>query len=214
MGLKCAAEGCSTQCQSYYFVCRDHWFRLPVAIQQAVFYNYVEGQIEGSPAWKRELEKCVAWIAVEEGRWTQAKADAWLSRVVADNPPRIWVTSVKQGQYAKVFTPGGPVDKPHPAASFVYVGRRLGEHQASVLGNPYRSATLTEEDDGDAISKYRGWLQGKLVPGGVEMDELLRILRLGVGERGVVLGCWCSPKRCHAQEIRAAVQALWGAGWR
>jgi len=64
----------------------------------------------------------------------------------------------------------------------VYVGR------PSKWGNPF---PLKREEDRDAVLvKYRRWLatQPALI---ASLHEL----------RGKVLGCWCAPRRCHADVL-------------
>ena len=65
--------------------------------------------------------------------------------------------------------------------SFTYVGR------PSKWGNPF---TVKEHGHGVAIKMFYDWLhepaQSKLLS---EVTELT----------GRNLGCWCAPKRCHAQ---------------
>jgi hypothetical protein len=87
--------------------------------------------------------------------------------------------------------------RPHPLvvhckrAKFeVYVGRGRG----SPWGNPFqigRDGTRLE-----VIAKYREWL-------GRQPALLARLPEL----RGKVLGCWCSPRPCHAEVLAELANA-------
>lgn len=69
------------------------------------------------------------------------------------------------------------------------------------LGNPY---FLYIEDMRDAVcDKYDEWFwsQGRFIPKiKIYLDELYHWL---VVHKEITLLCWCSPKRCHAETIRA-----------
>ena len=79
----------------------------------------------------------------------------------------------------------------------VYVGR------PGPLGNPFaigRDGTREE-----VIAKYRTWLWDRIrKPHSPQLAELRRLLapaRAGPLE----LLCWCAPRPCHAEVIRAAL---------
>lgn len=66
----------------------------------------------------------------------------------------------------------------------VYVGRGHG----SIWGNPFVIGVDGTRDQ--VIEKYRAWIQTR--------PELLkRIPEL----KGKTLGCWCAPKKCHAEVL-------------
>lgn len=73
----------------------------------------------------------------------------------------------------------------------VYIGR------PSKWGNPFSHLpnTIAQYKVGtreEAIEKYAEWL--------LEQDELLK----DIGElKGKILGCWCSPKKCHGDILLA-----------
>jgi hypothetical protein len=72
---------------------------------------------------------------------------------------------------------------------FVYVGRRTRGWPASPWGNPYivgRDGTLAE-----ILARY----EHEYLPS--RPDLLARLPEL----RGKTLGCWCSPKPCHADVL-------------
>ena len=67
-------------------------------------------------------------------------------------------------------------------------------HRPSRWGNPYK---LDHERHRDEVcEKYADWLQGQ--------PDLLA----DIGElRGKVLGCYCTPKRCHGDELARLANA-------
>lgn len=85
----------------------------------------------------------------------------------------------------------------HPDSGIVYCGREWAGWPSSVWGNPYR-----EGRDGsrtEIIEKFRVYLQKMLAgksPAARNMQEELADLT----ERSV-LGCWCTPLRCHCEVI-------------
>lgn len=95
----------------------------------------------------------------------------------------------------------------------VYVGRRssyrpqYGEN-FSELGNPYTMPRYTRED---AIGAYDDWLRLRQkvqqldVVGVAELVDVL-ISRVQAGEN-IALCCWCAPLPCHADIIKATLEA-------
>ena len=94
----------------------------------------------------------------------------------------------------------------YPDDSIIYVGRQTGQWSESPLGNPFK---LTNESERDSlITKYKNWLWGKMKDDhSAQSIELRRIADMS--KRGdIKLGCWCTPKACHADVIKAAVEYL------
>jgi len=60
-----------------------------------------------------------------------------------------------------------------------YVGR------PTIWGNPFRIGR--DGNRNEVVEKYRAWLLTR-----PELVQQLPTLR------GKILGCWCAPKRCHA----------------
>lgn len=77
----------------------------------------------------------------------------------------------------------------------VYVGR------PSPLGNPY---PMRSERDRDRVCDlYKHWFNDKVArndPGVMRELERLQMLH---AHGDLVLGCFCAPKRCHADTIKA-----------
>lgn len=97
----------------------------------------------------------------------------------------------------------GPMD--------VYIGRynKGRKLKESVLANPNPLESESERDSN--LTKYKLWLWGKMQTFcfSAEYDELIRIGRLS-NEGAVTLWCWCAPKKCHGDIIKAAIE--WMAG--
>lgn len=73
-----------------------------------------------------------------------------------------------------------------------YIGRTVPEAglEASKWGNPFVMADESDAERERVIRAYREWI--------VEQPELMQ----SIGElRGLRLGCWCAPKRCHGEVL-------------
>ena len=68
----------------------------------------------------------------------------------------------------------------------VYIGRPARGIAGSIWANPYVIGKDGTRDE--VIEKYRRYVLGK--------PELLAQLE---SLRGKVLGCWCSPQKCHGE---------------
>jgi len=85
-------------------------------------------------------------------------------------------------------------DTPLPDGA-VYVGRASRRYVGSPLGNPYH------------IAEYTAWLDKYLdVPTHSACKEFNRLLDLA-RQGDLVLACWCSPKSCHADVLKARLEA-------
>ena len=83
-------------------------------------------------------------------------------------------------------------------ANAQYIGR------GSPLGNPFMKKS---EADRDAVcDQYQAWFDRKVEAGDERvMNELRRLYRLA--KKGdLVLGCFCAPKRCHGETIKAFLE--------
>jgi Domain of unknown function (DUF4326) len=80
-----------------------------------------------------------------------------------------------------------------------YVGRGAGERGR--FGNPFAVGRDGSRDE--VIALHRLWLWDEIVAGRFTLRELAAL-------EGKVLGCWCAPRRCHAETLVAA--ARWAAG--
>jgi hypothetical protein len=81
-----------------------------------------------------------------------------------------------------------------------YVGRRMRGRQGSPLGNPFKVKSDDERDA--AIAQYETWLREKIAAGDREViGELENLAKRFRQDEWLMLLCWCSPKRCHAEVI-------------
>jgi hypothetical protein len=89
---------------------------------------------------------------------------------------------------------------------------RLGENEvlvkvdrSSVLGNVY---VMRDESMRDEVcDKYAKYFDKKVkVKGSDFRNEVIRIYRMVRDGKDVALGCWCYPKRCHAEYIKEFIE--------
>lgn len=78
----------------------------------------------------------------------------------------------------------------------VYIGRACRGWQASKWANPFKLPTKpSEEQRAECLEKYAKWI--------VERPDLMA----AIGElRGKTLGCWCAPKPCHGDILKALAE--------
>jgi hypothetical protein len=77
--------------------------------------------------------------------------------------------------------------------------------RASVLGNPFH---MRDESQRDAVcDAYAQWIAEQIPSNRVVCSELNRLIRIHKEYGQLNLYCWCSPKRCHAETIRALLQS-------
>jgi hypothetical protein len=86
-----------------------------------------------------------------------------------------------------------------------YIGRAWNQRASSPLANPYR---LMNERDRDVVcDKYKQWFDEKVINDPAVMKELRRLKE--IAETGdLELGCFCSPKRCHGDTIKAFLESM------
>jgi hypothetical protein len=96
--------------------------------------------------------------------------------------------------------------------NFVYCGRsnpRLGL-VGSVLGNPYPLNNPDDEAErAVVIERFAGWLEARVNRKDPPiLSELVRMRNLVLEHGSVDLGCWCAPKRCHCDVLKAEIEKL------
>lgn len=68
------------------------------------------------------------------------------------------------------------------------------------LGNPYFMRTESMRDE--VCDKYEGWFKAKVEAADpAVMNQLRDLWRIGKREGVINLGCYCAPRRCHADTI-------------
>jgi hypothetical protein len=86
-----------------------------------------------------------------------------------------------------------------PSTNYIYIGR------GTALGNPF---PITTKDDRDAVcNKYENYLKN-LKPS--MKAQLNSIVNLGREHGEVNLVCFCAPKRCHGDSIKALIESKLG----
>lgn len=80
----------------------------------------------------------------------------------------------------------------------VYIGRDVPEHgiRGSKWGNPCVMADESDAERERAVAAYREWV--------VTQPDLMSSLE---ELRGLRLGCWCAPKRCHGDVLVELLEA-------
>lgn len=88
-----------------------------------------------------------------------------------------------------------------------YIGRGGKGKTQSPLANPYRiNKTLTREE---SLAAYRAWLWGRMQDKNtLAYRELKRLAYKWLDEKQLVLDCFCKPKECHGDVIKAAIEYL------
>lgn len=77
--------------------------------------------------------------------------------------------------------------------------------RSSVLGNPFYMSNESMRDE--VCDKYQQYFDKKVTEKTDDefMNELRRIYKLAKHSK-VYLACWCAPKRCHAETIKAFIE--------
>jgi hypothetical protein len=87
-------------------------------------------------------------------------------------------------------------------ATVIYCGR------GSALGNPFIMRMPSERNS--VCDKYNLWLSAKLDgPASPELDKIqdqLEAIMAAAKEGDVALQCFCTPRRCHCETIKAYVE--------
>jgi hypothetical protein len=69
-GHTCHAKGCDVRVPRRLFMCRWHWYRLPVTLRDAVWATYVPGQesrMDPSREYLDASRRAIEWLANLEG---------------------------------------------------------------------------------------------------------------------------------------------------
>lgn len=80
-----------------------------------------------------------------------------------------------------------------------YIGR------GSALGNPF---IMKSEADRDSVcEQYEAWFKARVAAQDPKVMAALQTLQRMASEGDIVLGCFCAPKRCHGDTIKAWLDA-------
>lgn len=86
---------------------------------------------------------------------------------------------------------------------------RVDASSGSPLGNPFHYMISTEGETSRnyCIDKYREWLKDQMDTNPRVLEAVLKLVDIYYDNGNKLeLFCWCAPKRCHAEEVRAVVQ--------
>ncbi len=89
-----------------------------------------------------------------------------------------------------------------------YVGRAMPNRPGSVLGNPYRidrDKANDERERNKVLNNYKVWLWAEIRKQREVWRELRRLARIAQTE-DLHLLCFCHPRSCHAEGIKAAIE--------
>ena len=79
--------------------------------------------------------------------------------------------------------------------------------RSSVLGNVYKMKDNSEEERDRVCDLYEVYFNKKVKEIGEFRNEVIRIYRMVRDGKDVALGCWCAPKRCHAEYIKEFIES-------
>ena len=81
----------------------------------------------------------------------------------------------------------------------VYIGRASPRN--GLPGSPYANPfpMESEADRADVIQRYRRWLAAQVASGVITKEDLAQL-------HGKDLVCYCSPKPCHGDVLKSAVE--------
>ena len=85
----------------------------------------------------------------------------------------------------------------------------VGEYIArpSPLGNPFYMSSEAERDS--VCDRYEAWLDRKIAENDVlVMSELSRLMAIHQKTGELTLVCWCAPRRCHGDVIKAVLEQM------
>lgn len=79
--------------------------------------------------------------------------------------------------------------------------------RSSVLGNVYKMRGNSNTERNRVCDEYKSYFMNKVKEKGKFRNEVIRIYRLVRDGNDVALGCWCAPKRCHAEVIKEFIES-------
>ena len=94
----------------------------------------------------------------------------------------------------------------------VYVGRKVGKLEGSVLGNPFKLKPRGCYDRDESVALYRRWLWKQIQNHeGKALAEIHRLKEKAI-RCDLVLLCWCKHPdeeiACHADVIKSCIEWL------
>lgn len=87
--------------------------------------------------------------------------------------------------------------------------------RSSVLGNPFYMASETQRDFvcdkyAEYFSKRKDFEKQNMNIDGIDTTFIHKLIDIATEhlEHDIALGCWCYPKRCHAEVIKEYVERI------
>ena len=77
----------------------------------------------------------------------------------------------------------------------------------SVLGNVFKMREDSAEERDRVCDAYADYFNRKVKEQGRFRNEVIRIYRMARDGKDIALGCWCYPKRCHAEVIKTFIES-------
>lgn len=96
----------------------------------------------------------------------------------------------------------------------VYIGRKCGKFEGSILGNPFKIGRDGNREE--VVEKYRQWLwresnkNNRDNPIWKELEALVKKHRLW-GD--ITLVCWCAPQECHGDVLKRCLEWMEKEGY-
>lgn len=83
-------------------------------------------------------------------------------------------------------------------------GKAFRVDRKSALGNPYYMKNEAQRDE--VCDRYQLMFRSILSDNSEARKQYNKLLE-EARVRDISLACWCAPKRCHAETIKAAIEA-------
>lgn len=75
--------------------------------------------------------------------------------------------------------------------------------RSSVVGNPFYMHNEAERNL--VCDKYEEYFNSRIQSAGIFSEYIANIIRQAKS-KDIALGCWCYPKRCHAETIKRYIE--------
>lgn len=92
----------------------------------------------------------------------------------------------------------------------VYIGRpnpRLNLKK-SPLANPFVMRNKSIDERNRVCDLFDEWINDRIQNNDKAVIEEIERLKVIAMQGDLVLGCWCSPKRCHGESIKRIIDSM------
>jgi hypothetical protein len=94
------------------------------------------------------------------------------------------------------------------SGTHVYIGRKMPNRPGSLLGNPFKPKSYTDEQARqECLALYRDWLAKQELSRSEAWYELRRLAEIAKMD-DLYLACWCAPQSCHGDVLKAEIERL------